>query len=124
MDYKEKYEKALQRAKQFSEKPFLEDSKGIVEYIFPELAESEEERIRKALLNEFIHLQSKGYKLAGLEGEKIISWLKSLKPQNIWKPSDEQMKLLDKVIRNPHLSTDEYNGLIALKEQLKAHKGE
>lgn len=43
--------------------------------VFPELKESDDERIRKALLNEFIHLQSKGYKFAGLEGEDIIAWL-------------------------------------------------
>lgn len=43
MDYKEKYEQALERARQFSEKPYLEDSAGIVEYIFPELKESEDE---------------------------------------------------------------------------------
>ena len=50
MDYKEKYEQALERARQFSEKPYLEDSAGIVEYIFPELAESEDERIRKEMI--------------------------------------------------------------------------
>ena len=51
MDYEKKYKEALERAKQFSEKPYLEDSKGIVEYIFPELAESEDERIRKSLID-------------------------------------------------------------------------
>ena len=51
MDYEKKYKEALERAKQFSEKPYLEDSKGIVGYIFPELAESEDERIRKSLID-------------------------------------------------------------------------
>ena len=50
MDYEKKYKEALERAKQFSEKPYLEDSKGIVEYIFPELKESEDERIREWLI--------------------------------------------------------------------------
>ena len=50
------------------------------------------------------------------------NWLKSLKPQNRWKPSDEQIKVLDEVIRNPHLSTAEYNGLIEFMEQLKKLK--
>ncbi len=27
--------------------------------------------------------------------EKCLSWLKSIRPQNTWKPSDEQMKALD-----------------------------
>ena len=51
-----------------------------------------------------------------------ISWLKSLRPHN-WKPSNEQIKVLDEVIRNPHLSTAEYNGLIEFMEQLKKLKG-
>ena len=45
-------------------------------------------------------------------------WLKSLDSK--WKPSNEQMEALNEVIRNPYLSTAEYNGLIALREQLKA----
>lgn len=48
-----------------------------------------------------------------------INWLESLRSRNHWKPSEEQMKALDDAIKNPHLSTAEYNGLIALKEQLK-----
>lgn len=51
IDYKEKYEQTLERARQFSEKPYLEDSAGIVEYIFPELKESDDERIRKEILD-------------------------------------------------------------------------
>ena len=45
-------------------------------------------------------------------------WLKSLESK--WKPSNEQMEALNEVIRNPYLSTVEYNGLIALREQFKA----
>ena len=45
-------------------------------------------------------------------------WLKSLESK--WKPSDGNMEALNEVIRNPYLSTAEYNGLIALREQLKA----
>jgi len=42
---------------------------------------SEDERVRKALLSEFISLQSKGYKFAGLEGEDIINWLEKQSEQ-------------------------------------------
>ena len=45
-----RYDEAIERAKQFSEKPYLEDSKGIVEYIFPEFKESEDERIRQDII--------------------------------------------------------------------------
>lgn len=50
----------------------------------------------------------------------FINRLKSTSHQRHWKPSDEQIDVLDEVIRNPYLSTAEYNGLIALREQLKA----
>lgn len=46
MDYKEKYEKALERAKQHPN-AFVHD---VIGDIFPELAESEDERIRKDIL--------------------------------------------------------------------------
>lgn len=48
------------------------------------------------------------------------SWLKSLRPQTTWKPSDEQMKVLDVAIKSSHLTTAEYNGLVKLREQLKS----
>lgn len=50
----------------------------------------------------------------------FINRLKSNSHQRHWKPSDEQIDVLDEVIRNPYLSTAEYNGLIALRKQLKA----
>lgn len=91
MDYKEKYEHALEIAREIIkdyENRGLKDNLFYAnedfEAIFPELKESEDERIRKALLNEFIHLQSKGYKFAGLEGEDIIAWLeKQKKPEDM-----------------------------------------
>ena len=46
MDYKEKYKAALERARKFSEHPLQEDSAAIVEYIFPELEEPEDENKR------------------------------------------------------------------------------
>ena len=48
MNYEQKYKEALERARQFSERPLEEDSSSIVEYIFPEL---ESERIRKWLID-------------------------------------------------------------------------
>lgn len=50
MDYEKKYKEALERARQFFEKPYLEDSAGIVGYIFPELKYSEDEWARKEML--------------------------------------------------------------------------
>lgn len=54
MNYEQKYKEALEKARQFSEHPLQEDSSSIVEYIFPELKETEDEKIRKAVI-EMIH---------------------------------------------------------------------
>lgn len=56
MDYEQKYKVALERAKQFSKHPLQEDSANIVEYIFPELVESEDEKIRREILDVFKQL--------------------------------------------------------------------
>lgn len=76
MDYEQKYREALSRAKQFSEKSYLEDSKGIVEYIFPELKESEDEKMRRWIIN---YLDNKALN-SGIIQEKTniknaIAWL-------------------------------------------------
>ena len=50
MDYEKKYKKALERAKSLIGDTIIEESgQHIAEVIFPELAESEDERIRKAI---------------------------------------------------------------------------
>lgn len=71
MNYEQKYKEALERARQFSEHPLQEDSSSIVEYIFPELADSEDERIRKAL----IRFHKSTIDIDGIKGEDIIAWL-------------------------------------------------
>ena len=56
MDYEKKYKEALERAKDFKNgivQFALDPGESIVHYIFPELRESEDERIRKELI-EFI----------------------------------------------------------------------
>jgi hypothetical protein len=80
-DYEQKYKEALETARKINSGEGVAAPKGwsTLEVIFPELKESEDEKIRKSLLNEFIHLQSKGYKFAGLEGEEIVTWLEKQK---------------------------------------------
>lgn len=56
--------------------------------------------------------------------EKYKNFLTNLKfgiePQKKqWKPSDEQMKVLDAAVMHSHLTTAEYDGLVKLREQLK-----
>ena len=51
MDYKEKYEQALERAKKIHNQTEFDYEKGMMEEIFPELKESEDEKIRKWLID-------------------------------------------------------------------------
>jgi len=88
MDYEKKYKEALERARQFSEKPYLEDSKGIVDYIFPELKESKGEKIRKKIIAT-IHLYY-GEPLED-EAKEMIAWLEKQGEQKPteWSEKDE-----------------------------------
>lgn len=47
------------------------------------------------------------------------NWLKSLRPRNDWKPSEEQMVVLNDIIINGHLSNANERILKGLQEQLK-----
>ena len=76
MDYEKKYKEALEKARPFSEHPLQEDSSNIVEYIFPELRESEGERIRQAIINVFA--THKDYEIFfGASVEDILAWLEA-----------------------------------------------
>lgn len=46
-----RYDEAIQRAGQFMKTPYLENSDDVVGFIFPELKDSEDERIRKSLID-------------------------------------------------------------------------
>ncbi len=95
-DYKKKYEDALERAREMCAMP---TDKATMEYVFPELKESEDEKIRKALLNEFTHLLSKGCnKFAGLENEDIITWLERQDEQNFVDKVEQKFKVGDWVV--------------------------
>lgn len=78
MDYEKKYQEALERARQFSEHPLQEDSSNIVEYIFPELKESEDEKIRKEMIAYMKHPK---------DGELFPkAWISYLEKQGEQKP--------------------------------------
>ena len=48
----------------------------------------------------------------------VSDWLKSLRPQNNWKPSNEQMKALDSVI-DEYDGYPEFDSLVSLKNDLR-----
>ena len=69
----------------------------------PELQESQDERIRKALINVFA--THKDYEMFfGVSVEDIIAWLESIKnrfvKQSNWKPSEGQMEAMENLIIN------------------------
>lgn len=91
MDYKEKYEKALERCKEefnFNNLAYShEEIKQKLKHVFPELKESEDERIRKEILNVFKQLDEctticgRNYDYA-----KWIAWLEK---QGVQKSADK-----------------------------------
>jgi len=55
------------------------------------------------------------------EGQKKVDWLKSLKPQKQWKPSEEQIKAVEESLSLAKNCGEEYSfDLRTLLEQLKA----
>ena len=84
MDYKEKYLKGLEEAKKTLDsldenyrchELTKDDIRGIYSRLFPELAESDEEKIRKALI---FAVRDWDY-VNGIESKKVIAYLESLK---------------------------------------------
>ena len=73
MDYEKKYNEALERAKEMCATP---TDKTTMEYIFPELCESEDERIRKQCIELLRGAYSTEY-----EALECIAWLKKQKEQ-------------------------------------------
>lgn len=85
MDYEEKYKTALERARIWKDKSGMpKDKQGILDDIFPELAESEDERIRKAIL-EHIQLCTESIP----DRDKFIAYLEKQGEQNLaWSEED------------------------------------
>jgi hypothetical protein len=96
MDYKEKVI-ALLNSKELSQ-----EQKEKLESIFPELAESEDERIRKRLIEYFEGYYDRfatdrnhiNVHWEGLEVKKVLAWLEKQCENNKWKPSKYEMDAL------------------------------
>jgi hypothetical protein len=64
------------------------------------------------------------YAVSIIDMEREIIWLNSLRPQNKWKPSDEQMEALDWQVENTSVSSWQYKATKELMEDLKKLKEE
>ena len=105
-DYKKRYEEALERARDMLS--YKEVRQEDMEYLFPELKEDEDEKIRK----EIIRIVD-GYfpDKASTQREKYIAWLEK-KEQVAWSKKD--IKMIDSIIEEvrpcgecPDYPTDE-----------------
>ena len=94
MDYKEKakaYDELLAKAKQIYNKENDVLIIHTIEELFPELAESEDERIRKMMIKYFESCGNLEW-YDGLTPQKAIAWLeKQGKKLSIWTDSDRIM---------------------------------
>jgi len=77
INYKEKYKKALERASKLRVQNPFDTVSQMMEHVFPELAESGDERIRNWLIGYFHQYKEDGMEeyANGLKVESIIAWL-------------------------------------------------
>lgn len=72
MDYKKRYKEALEKAKKLYGKYCINN---VLEDLFPELKESENDRIVRCLLNYFNHVRYNGLDLKDTDVDEVIAWL-------------------------------------------------
>lgn len=102
MNYEEKYKQALERARYYHSKDYMLINSAI-ENIFPELAESEDERIRKAIINS-VETDSSVYE-SSVSPHDMIVWLKKQgKQKQTWKPSAAQLLVIKDLIEDKNTS--------------------
>jgi hypothetical protein len=109
-DYKKKYEEALKRAKYYKEgitDRKLEKGENIMDYIFPELAESEDERIREVVI---LTIKSQGFISDEETLQQCVAWLEKQEHNGKkWIYEDDYIKEkeqlfqdgIDEVLENP-----------------------
>lgn len=78
MDYEKKYKDALERASKYNFDDAKQVVKDLITYIFPELKESEDERIRKEIIETFKNLGD-GKIPVDINYADIFTWLEKQK---------------------------------------------
>ena len=102
MNYEKKYKEALERAREFHKVDYDNTlrlyAKGTMEYLFPELKESEDEKIRKELYDFCIKCSN---------GDTVVNqrtdykrWADWLEKQSEKKSSDEVLKIRQEVYQS------------------------
>ena len=85
MNYEKKYEDALERASKLRVQNPFDTVSQMMEHVFPELKESEDERVRESLL-EYLHTLPNHYSHSGVCAPEWIAWLER---QGEQKPTQE-----------------------------------
>ena len=87
MDYKQKYKEALERASKYNFNGAKQVVKDLVTYIFPELAESEDERVIKEIISIVKSYRENCITEGNHRFDNCISWL------------EKQGELIDKLVK-------------------------
>ena len=98
MDYKEKYEQAIENIKKI--KAANKYNKELVDFIdnkYPELKESKDERVRKSLIEHIKGITSCNYFL-GINKEQMLAWLKKQGNQKSVDKVEPKFKVGDWVV--------------------------
>ena len=112
MDYEKKYNEALERAKKIHDEILNNELLGFpdqIREIFPELRGSEDERIRKWLVDYYSSIKKTVWFHRDITCEQILAWLEKQKEPS-WKPSEDQMKALEVAFRKD--GDDKYRSTI------------
>ena len=124
-DYKRKYEQAIENLKRI--KTANKDNKELVEFIeyeYPELKESEDERIRKHLIKHFGNKSKEDWN--GVPVKSILAWLEKQGEQKFPSLSEKEIVCLKRILdflREEHNSYTgkDFTNEIAVLEWLITH---
>lgn len=97
MDYEKAYKDALARAKEYNFDGAKQVIKDLITYIFPELKESDDERIRKGIIKFLIDVNNGVYTKSELEIASWIAWLEK-QCSDISSFPESQRKYMEKYI--------------------------
>lgn len=109
-DYKKKYEDALERASRMCAMPI---DKATMEYVFPELKEDNDERIRKAIIAHMHIVKS----VNGVDVSEILAWLEKVKDFD--KQLEEAYKNSDEVQYKRGYDDGYLEGIVNAKKELE-----
>ena len=123
MDYEKKYKDALQRAKHALDchnQGMVSTDVSLITSMFPELKESEDERIRKELIFYLGDMPEDTELRNGVTNRDVLAWLEKHKPEKDQPRiiiSAEAKELDEKALKN--MSMDEANNVLNKDEKAK-----